>query len=108
MGYRLIMLTRDGVDRSFDVREGRTTIGRGDRCDVRISLPRVSSPHCEIMLENQRALLVNLDEITGTLLNGRSIQQATLNPDDEVTIGPVTFRLEHSPGVADASGAQAD
>ena len=108
MGYRLIMLTRDGVDRSFDVREGRTTIGRGDRCDVRISLPRVSSPHCEIMLENQRARLVNLDDVTGTLLNGKAVQQATLAPDDEVTIGPVTFRLEQTPTSGSAVPLQAD
>ena len=108
MGFQLIMLTQDGVDRSFDVREGRTTIGRGDRCDVRISLPRVSSPHCEIMLENQRARLVNLDEVTGTLLNGRSIQQANLTPNDEVTVGPVTFRLECTRAEDGTAGTQAD
>lgn len=96
MGFQLVMLTEDGLDRRFDVREGRTTIGRGDRCDVRISLPRVSSPHCEIMLENHRARLVNLDDLTGTLLNGKPIEQAVLEADDEVTVGPVTFRIQRT------------
>tara|TARA_B100000674_G_scaffold491952_2_gene510966 strand:- start:235 stop:561 length:327 start_codon:yes stop_codon:yes gene_type:complete len=108
MGYQLIMLTQDGSDRSFDVRQGRTTIGRGDRCDVRISLPRISSPHCEIMLENQRARLVNLDDITGTLLNGKAVQQATLAHDDEVTIGPVTFRLERTTTTGSNASPQTD
>lgn len=96
MGYQLVMKTRDGIDRRFEVREGRTTIGRGDRCDVRIALPKVSSAHCEIMMENQRATLVNLDEIMGTLLNGKPVDQAVLTPDDELTVGPVTFVLHES------------
>ena len=108
MGYQLVMLTQDGLDRRFDVREGRTTIGRGDRCDVRISLPRVSSPHCEIMLENQRARLVNLDGMTGTLLNGKPIEQAVLEPDDEVTVGPVTFRIQETASQSNREPDQAD
>lgn len=93
MGYQLIMETKDGSDRRFDVREGRTMIGRSDRCDVRITLPSVSANHCEIMLENQQARLVNLDEILGTLLNGKPIQQAQLSADDRLQIGPVVFRV---------------
>jgi pSer/pThr/pTyr-binding forkhead associated (FHA) protein len=96
MGYQLVMKTRDGVDRRFEVREGRTTIGRGVRCDVRIVLPKVSSAHCEIMMENQQARLVNLDEIMGTLLNGVPVQQAELTVDDELTVGPVTFTLHET------------
>ena len=96
MGYQLVMKTRDGIDRRFEVREGRTTIGRGDRCDVRIALPKVSSAHCEIMMENQRATLVNLDEIMGTLHNGHPVQEVILSADDVVQIGPVRFRVDCS------------
>jgi len=93
MGYQLVMKTQDGADRRFDVREGRTTIGRGVRCDVRIVLPKVSSAHCEIMMENQQARLVNLDDLMGTLLNGVPVQQAELAANDELTVGPVTFTI---------------
>ena len=96
MGLRLVMETRDGSDRYFPVREGRNVIGRSNRCDVRISLPSVSSSHCEIMLENERARLVNLDEILGTLHNGQPVEEAILSKDDIVQVGPVRFRVELS------------
>jgi pSer/pThr/pTyr-binding forkhead associated (FHA) protein len=94
MGYNLIMETEGGPDRHFAVREGRNLIGRGLRCDVRISLPSVSTLHCEIMLENQRARLVNLDEIMGTLHNGQRVEEAELSVDDVLQIGPVRFRVD--------------
>ncbi len=79
--------------RVFALREGRTTIGRDGRCDVRIPLPRISPQHCEIVLENTRATLFSRDEDLGTLLNGKVIQEAPLVHDDEVSVGPVTFRV---------------
>lgn len=97
MGLRLVMETRDGSDRYFPVREGRNVIGRSTRCDVRITLPSVSSSHCEIMLENERARLVNLDDILGTLHNGEPVDEAVLSKDDIVQVGPVRFRVELSP-----------
>ena len=96
MGYHLVMESKEGLDRRFQVREGRNLIGRGLICDVRISLPSVSQLHCEIMLENQRARLVNLDESMGTLHNGHLIKEAILSPDDVVQIGPVRFRVDCS------------
>lgn len=80
-------------DRVFALREGRTTIGRDGRCDVRIPLPRISPQHCEIVLENRRATLFSRDEDLGTLLNGKVISEAPLAHDDEVSVGPVTFRV---------------
>ena len=89
-----LVLTAGGTSRRiFKLREGRTIIGRDGRCDVRIPLPKVSSEHCEIMLENQRATLLSHDEDLGTLLNGRVVRHAPLSHDDEVTVGPVTFRV---------------
>ncbi|MEE2719504.1 MAG: FHA domain-containing protein, partial [Planctomycetota bacterium] len=61
-----------------------------------------------IMLENQRARLVNLDGITGTLLNGKPIEQAVLEPDDEVTVGPVTFRIQKTGSIPNREQGQAD
>jgi pSer/pThr/pTyr-binding forkhead associated (FHA) protein len=89
-----LVLTSGGVaDRVFPLREGCTTIGRDGRCDVRIPLPKVSPQHCEIVLENQRATLLSRDEDLGTLLNGKVVREANLAHDDELTVGPVTFRV---------------
>ena len=89
-----LVLTGGGVsDRVFALREGCTTIGRDGRCDVRIPLPKVSPRHCDIVLENQRATLLSRDEDLGTLLNGKVVREAPLAHDDELQVGPVTFRV---------------
>ena len=89
-----LVLKAGGVsDRVFSLQEGRTSIGRDGRCDVRIPLPRISPNHCEIVLENQRATLFSRDDALGTLLNGTVVKEAPLAHDDEVQIGPVTFRV---------------
>ena len=94
-----LVMTAGGVsDRVFTLREGSTSIGRDGRCDVHIALPTVSPKHCEIVLENQRATILSKDEAIGTLLNGKVVRTAPLSDEDEVTIGPVTFRVVLRPG----------
>ncbi len=53
----------------------------------------ISARHCEISLENQRAVLLSRDATCETLLNGQPIETAELSDADEVRIGPVTFRV---------------
>lgn len=93
MQLALIMQTGEQGDRTFQIRRGRTVIGRDGRCDLRLPLPSISPQHCEITLENQRAVLLSHDQASETLLNGRPIRSAELSDADEVRIGPVTFRV---------------
>ena len=93
MQLALIMQTGDQSDRTFPIARGRTVIGRDGRCDLRLPLPTISAQHCEISLENQRAVLLSRDTACETLLNGQPIEAAELSDADEVCIGPVTFRV---------------
>jgi pSer/pThr/pTyr-binding forkhead associated (FHA) protein len=89
----LIMQTGGESDRTFPILQDRTVIGRDGRCDLRLPLPSILPRHCEIALENQRAVLLSSDAGSGTLLNGRPVRRAELSDADEVRIGPVTFRV---------------
>ncbi len=93
MQLALIMQTGGESDRTFPINRDRTVIGRDGRCDLRLPLPSISPHHCEIALENQRAVLLSRDEASETLLNGRPVRKAELSDADEVRIGPVTFRV---------------
>ena len=93
MKLALIMQTGEQGERTFPIARGRTVIGRDGRCDLRLPLPTISAQHCEISLENQRAVLLSRDATCETLLNGQSIETAELSDADEVRIGPVTFRV---------------
>jgi pSer/pThr/pTyr-binding forkhead associated (FHA) protein len=89
----LIMQTLDDRDRIFPIGDGRTVIGRDGRCDLRLPIPTISRHHCEIVLENKRAVLLNKDDAMETLVNGSAISRTQLADEDVVQIGPVTFRV---------------
>ncbi|MCH2141899.1 MAG: FHA domain-containing protein [Phycisphaerales bacterium] len=103
MKLALIMQTSDHQDRIFPIDRDRTVIGRDGRCDLRLPIPSVSSRHCEILLENQRAVLLNRDETMETLVNGAAVTRTQLADEDVVQIGPVTFRVSMS--VSDPQGS---
>ena len=62
---------------------------------TRIALPYIVAfiSQEQQLSEQQRATLLSRDEDLGTLLNGKIVRTAPLANDDEVTVGPVTFRL---------------
>ena len=101
----LIMQTGTEGDRIFPIEDGRTVIGRDGRCDLRIPMLSVSAHHCEIALENRKAVLLSRDPECETLLNGEPISKADLSDADEVRIGPVTFRVSITRAMADGSTA---
>jgi predicted component of type VI protein secretion system len=95
MRFSLVMKLSDGTERKFPLRDSRTVIGRETRCDVRIALPTVANRHCEIHFDSGELKLTDLGSPGGTLLNGNPVTNgAVLGPSDQVTIGPVTFRVE--------------
>lgn len=93
MGIWLVMQALDGVERSFSVHKPCTIIGRETTCDVRIPVPSVSQKHCQITLNDGRLELNDLNSDHGTFHNGCRVNQAALQAEDTLTIGPVTFRV---------------
>jgi pSer/pThr/pTyr-binding forkhead associated (FHA) protein len=97
MGICLAMEIIDGGERRFPLSGSRTVLGRGTRCDLRVSLPSVAVQHCEIKMDGDTLTLRDLDSPTGTFHNGTKVQFAKLVPDDRLTVGPVTFVVRHDP-----------
>ncbi len=87
----LIMRTERGRERPFQLTEGRATIGRSTRCDIRISLPNVADRQCEIHFDGKALRLRDLTNTRAALVNGQSVAEANLKSDDHVQIGPVEF-----------------
>ncbi len=85
------MVTADGGERPFPLRKARVVIGRDTHCDLRVALPPVSLNHCELTLVEGVLKLRDLGSMSGTFHNGVRVMQATLAPDDRLTVGPVTF-----------------
>jgi len=91
MSYWLVMQSNDGRERPFAVKKPTTVIGRETTCDLRVPVPTVSQKHCQLNLVEGRLRIIDLKSEAGTFHNGERIDDAALNHDDTVTIGPVRF-----------------
>jgi predicted component of type VI protein secretion system len=91
-----LWITEPGeAQRSVGLEEGRTLLGRGDHCDVRLSDEAVSTDHLEITRHGPSLLATDLDSRNGTLLNGDRVDRPRrLRNGDVLQLG--RFRLEVS------------
>jgi len=71
-----------------------TVLGRGDKCDLRIPVESVSKRHCQLHYDGKVLNIRDLGSRNGTMVNGRTIEQAVLNPGDHIEIGPLKFTVQ--------------
>jgi predicted component of type VI protein secretion system len=92
---RIWISEADAAPRSVALAEGRTVIGRGDHCQVKLEDDAVSWDHAEIERRGSSLLATDLDSRNGTLLNGSALDRTRrLRNGDVLQVGP--FRLEVS------------
>ena len=90
----LVMFRAEGDKRSFSVTKDLTVIGRREDCDLRIPLGDVSRKHCRFIADNDTLKIEDLGSSNGTFHNGVRIQEAIVNPGDNVQVGPVMFVVQ--------------
>ena len=93
MSIQLVMSTKDGSSRVFDISEERTTIGSKRSCDLHVAIPTVAPLHCEITINGDTISLLNRSPKSDTRLNDVIVQSAPLKNEDKVLIGPVEFTV---------------
>jgi two-component system, NtrC family, response regulator GlrR len=76
----------------------RCVVGTGDGADLVLSDPTVSRYHCEIVLEQGRAIIRDLASKNGTLVDGVTILAAPLSDGAALTLGKTTIRFAREPG----------
>lgn len=70
------------------------TIGRGPNADVVIDDRWASRVHCRIDERDGLLWVRDLESRNGTLVNGQHVAESPLGPDDRVTVGLTSFRIE--------------
>jgi pSer/pThr/pTyr-binding forkhead associated (FHA) protein len=94
MDATLVYFKDNGERKDFNLKPGRTTIGRKENCNYRIPLSSVSREHCQFDLTDKGLLLRDLNSSNGTYVNNKRIAEAKLRPGDHVVIGPVVFTVQ--------------
>lgn len=82
-------------DRSFDLGDNRTLIGRSDSAHIKLDEAEISRHHAIIFREGGRLWLSDLGSANGTTINGRAVETdpTEIGAGDMLSFGPVTFAV---------------
>jgi len=86
------LLANDG--RAFAIGDRPLVVGRSPDVDVVINDSNVSRRHAEVWRTGEGVAVRDLGSTNGTFVNGHRITAVSLSPRDDVTIGPLHFRIE--------------
>jgi hypothetical protein len=73
-----------------------TVIGRSREADLTVAHPMISRKHCELYESNGLVMIRDLGSLNGLYLGSAQVRDAALRPNDEFTVGPLTFRVEYA------------
>jgi pSer/pThr/pTyr-binding forkhead associated (FHA) protein len=94
MDVNLVLLKKDGSQKSFSLPDNTTVIGRRHDCDLCIPLKSVSRRHCQLNQNNETINIRDLGSRSGTFLNSKRIDEAAVKAGDYIKIGPLIFGLQ--------------
>jgi hypothetical protein len=86
------LLANDG--RTFAIGDQPLIIGRSPDVAVVINDFNVSRHHAEVWRTSEGVAIRDLQSTNGTFVNGHRITAVSLSPRDDVTVGPLHFRIE--------------
>ena len=76
---------------TYELQTPVTLLGRGTDCDLRMVDPGVSRHHCELRVEDDQVVLVDIGSTNGTLVNGQPMRHVVLTDGTNVTLGRTTL-----------------
>jgi len=103
----LILVTPEGRQQEVPVRKPRQIVGRNTDCAIRIPVSSVSRQHCEITVDEKRAVIKDLGSSNGTYVNRSMVAEHTLASGDHICVGPAVFvvRIDGRPAQVDSKSA---
>lgn len=73
---------------------GTVVLGRSRGCDIMLDDPNVSRRHAEVRQDGGAWWIIDLDSTNGVEVNGRRVDRAKLEHDDEIVLGTSTLRFQ--------------
>jgi adenylate cyclase len=84
---RIVVIGPDKKQRTVELREKLTTVGRMPACTIQIDDKVASRKHCVIKAEADAYTLIDMGSANGTQVNGARVKECRLTTDDRITIG---------------------
>jgi len=87
----MVVISGPSFGEMYKLKGDRTTLGRGDRADIRVLDDGVSREHAAIERDGGKMVLVDLGSTNGTFCNGTRVERHELADGDKVSIGATTI-----------------
>lgn len=97
-GYALVVDRGPRAGMTFVLEMGTTTIGRAPDQDIFLDDVTVSRRHAEVEVGEGDARIKDVGSTNGIYINGARLDEAKLNPGDEVIIGKYHLLVAHGDG----------
>ncbi|MBX7147911.1 FHA domain-containing protein [bacterium] len=86
--FKLVFIEADGdLDISEFPMKDNVSIGRSPSNDLVLNAPKVSRQHAAINKYKDQYVIIDLKSSNGIFVNGRKVDEHTLNEGDEITVG---------------------
>jgi serine/threonine protein kinase len=94
MSLQLVVIAGPDQGRTFTVQAGsQMMLGRGDKSYYRLTDPRVSRNHCQVLLEGEQVTVIDNGGSGGLGVNGHLVQRQALKLGDVILVGDTQLRL---------------
>ncbi len=97
-GYALVVDRGPRAGLTFVLEPGTTTIGRGADQNIFLDDVTVSRRHAEVIVGEGRPQIKDVGSTNGIYVKGNRLDEATLEPGDEIIIGKYHLVLAHGDG----------
>ena len=104
--WALRLLTGPQAGQIFPLQPGKSTIGRGSNCEVKIDSTSVSKEHAVILVMEDKIILTDLNSRNGTFVNGVRIQNQRLNFGDKMSLHDVLIDVMQVPNTMNMSNGR--
>ncbi|MFH0812930.1 MAG: FHA domain-containing protein [Pseudomonadota bacterium] len=88
---KLILKFKEAIIKEFPLDKDALTIGRTDDNDLKIDNMAVSGHHAKLIRENGDFVLIDLNSLNGTYVNGQKVSKWILKNNDLITVGKHTI-----------------
>jgi hypothetical protein len=86
---RLVVQPGSPAAWEIKLKAGTNSLGRNPANDFKLDDPSVSGSHCEILLENENAVIRDVGSTNGTFVNRAPVTEAALQPGYTIHLGGV-------------------
>jgi two-component system, NtrC family, response regulator GlrR len=92
--FRLTVIEGPAAGRQHESSGDQSSIGSQDGNDLHVADPTVSRYHCEIVVQGNRAAVIDLGSKNGTILDGVHVKHAYLRDGSLLRLGKTVIRFD--------------